>query len=211
VRTYDVKFRVLFGMLESGPSPKAGIEGATVSISLILQDISALFVISGFFHCRIQDPPSDGNQPDHASRRAARVIICALPGTPQILHHADLVGARGKGNIEGKYTFVDLARPAVFLHYLADGPKHLGVARGSGGFKPVIVHVIISNNGRVLDAEPLQDSDSILTPAAVKLVESSQYPGWSGGERRIYREAFITVTFRPRSTGGSANENPPTF
>src|SRR4029077_2510701 len=58
-------------------------------------------------------------------------------------------------------------------------------------FQPVIVHAILeAQDGRVLDAETLQNSDRDLSRAAVDLVKSASFPA-SG----FQQEVFINVQF----------------
>jgi hypothetical protein len=66
----------------------------------------------------------------------------------------------------------------------SDGPT-------SPFFQPVIVHAILdAQDGRVLDAEPLQSSDRDLSRAAIDMVNSTTFPP-SG----FQQEVFINVQF----------------
>jgi hypothetical protein len=58
-------------------------------------------------------------------------------------------------------------------------------------FQPVIVHATLdAQEGRVLDAEPLQNSNQDLSRAAMELVRSTSFPA-SG----FQQEVFISVQF----------------
>ena len=55
--------------------------------------------------------------------------------------------------------------------------------------QPVIVHATLSNvDGRVLEAEALQDTNPELAQAAVELVEHSRFPATG-----VQQEVFINV------------------
>jgi hypothetical protein len=74
------------------------------------------------------------------------------------------------------------------------------MAAAPGGYErevePVIVNVVLGQDGAVLDAEPLQNNDPLLSNAALALVPSTRYraPGKSPGQR----EAFINGKFVAR-------------
>ena len=69
----------------------------------------------------------------------------------------------------------------------------------SGEIKPVIVHAILDQKGRVLDAEVVQSSDPALTTAALGVVWHSSYLPAQRQDRPLQREAFINVKFTPSS------------
>ncbi|MGH9748108.1 MAG: hypothetical protein ACRD59_18585 [Candidatus Acidiferrales bacterium] len=74
-------------------------------------------------------------------------------------------------------------------------------APASTYFQPVIVHATLdAEDGRVLDAEALQNSDKDLSRAAMELVKSTSFPA-SG----FQREVFINVQFHlpARELGGA--------
>jgi hypothetical protein len=68
-------------------------------------------------------------------------------------------------------------------------------------FQPVIVHAILdAQDGHVLDAEALQNSDESLSKAAIELVRSNTFPA-SG----FQQESFINVQFHlPAKIAGGA-------
>jgi hypothetical protein len=79
-----------------------------------------------------------------------------------------------------------LASPSRFPMRVdpSDGPT-------SPFFQPVIVHAILdAQDGSVLDAEPLQNSDKDLSRAAIEMVRTTSFPP-SG----FQQEAFINVQF----------------
>jgi hypothetical protein len=66
----------------------------------------------------------------------------------------------------------------------------------SGIVQPVIVHAIVNEKGKVLDAEVVQSSNLTLTATALGVVWRSSYgPGRRPGP--LQREAFINVKFTP--------------
>jgi len=85
-------------------------------------------------------------------------------------------------------------------------PETVAMPTGfSGEIKPVIVHAILDQKGKVLDAEVVESSDPALASAALGVVWHSSYlPGqrfaYLPGERSgqpMQREAFINVKFTP--------------
>ncbi len=73
-------------------------------------------------------------------------------------------------------------------------------ARYSGTAQPVIVHAMIAPDGKVEEAEALQESDAALSSAALDRVRNGSYParfgpGESGSPRE--REAFLNIGFAP--------------
>jgi hypothetical protein len=69
----------------------------------------------------------------------------------------------------------------------------------SGEIKPVIVHAILDQKGRVLDAEVVGSSDPALSSAALGVVWHSSYMPAQRQDRPLQREAFINVQFTPAS------------
>ncbi len=69
----------------------------------------------------------------------------------------------------------------------------------SGAIQPVIVHAILDQKGKVLDAEVVQSSDPALAGAALDVVWHSSYLPAQRRDRRLQREAFINVKFTPAS------------
>ncbi|HYA47995.1 MAG TPA: energy transducer TonB [archaeon] len=69
----------------------------------------------------------------------------------------------------------------------------------SGEIQPVIVHAILDQKGKVLDAEVVQSSDPALTSAALGVVWHSSYLPARRPDGPLQREAFINVKFTPSS------------
>ncbi|HZR58271.1 MAG TPA: hypothetical protein VFA74_15460 [Terriglobales bacterium] len=89
-----------------------------------------------------------------------------------------------------------LARgPGPFLmgriHFSQTAPAPTGHA---GEVQPVVVIASLDKDGKVLEAEALQNSDSSLSNAALALVQHSTYAP-SSSERLTQRTAFVEVRF----------------
>ncbi len=69
----------------------------------------------------------------------------------------------------------------------------------SGMIQPVIVHAILDQKGKVLDAEVVQSSDPALASAALNVIWHSSYLPAQNRDRPLQREAFINVRFTPSS------------
>ena len=69
----------------------------------------------------------------------------------------------------------------------------------TGVIQPVIVHAILDQKGKVLDAEVVQTSDPALAAAALGVVWHSSYMPAEQQGRPLQREAFINVRFTPTS------------
>lgn len=68
--------------------------------------------------------------------------------------------------------------------------------------EPVIVHAIVGTDGRVLDAEALQNYNPQMTAAALDLVRRSTYSIQRGEWPNTQREYFINVKFLPAEQSG---------
>ncbi len=69
-----------------------------------------------------------------------------------------------------------------------------GLALPSPGVQPVIIQAVLDVSGKVLEAEALQSSDSLLSEAALKLVKNTSY-GPVRGREPLERDVFINVQF----------------
>ena len=77
-------------------------------------------------------------------------------------------------------------------------PEFVPAPAGYGGeVRPVIVHTILDQKGKVLDAEVVQSSDPALSAAALAVVWRSSYRQAAHENRPLQREAFINVKFTP--------------
>lgn len=79
-------------------------------------------------------------------------------------------------------------------------PEFARLPAGYGGtIQPVIVHAILDQKGKVLDAEVVQSSDPSLASVALDVVWHSNYGPARFREGPLQREAFINVKFTPAS------------
>jgi len=69
----------------------------------------------------------------------------------------------------------------------------------NGVVQPVIVHAILDQKGKVLDAEVVQTSNPALAAAALDVVRHSSYLPAEHKDRLLQREAFINVRYTPTS------------
>ncbi len=77
-------------------------------------------------------------------------------------------------------------------------PEYVRAPTGYAGvIQPVIVHAILDQKGKVLDAEVMQTSDPALAAAALGVVWHSSYMPAEQQGRPLQREAFINVKFTP--------------
>jgi hypothetical protein len=67
---------------------------------------------------------------------------------------------------------------------------------GAATLQPVIVHALLAHDGKVLDAELLDDSGADLEKSALDIVKHSTYRAAS--RTQLQREAFINVKFVSR-------------
>jgi hypothetical protein len=104
-------------------------------------------------------------------------------GDPAALKPSQAMLANGPGTI--------MVRVMRFPQTVRDVPKGASTVK----VEPVIVHAMIDEHGKVLDAEALQNTDPTLGAAALKLVEKSTYPHQAPGTVPRQREAFINVRF----------------
>jgi hypothetical protein len=82
-------------------------------------------------------------------------------------------------------------RPPIRLTDVAPSPSGY-----SGIVQPVIIHAALDNQGKVVEAEALQNSDISLSNAALAVVKRGVYPLYeSGGGSPLQMEAFIQVSF----------------
>ena len=79
------------------------------------------------------------------------------------------------------------------LSYTMRFPQNIHVAPGASIIQPVIVHALLGSDGKVLDAELVEDSGAALSQSALDLVKRSSYV--RANNARLQREAFINVKF----------------
>jgi len=73
-------------------------------------------------------------------------------------------------------------------------PQVVPLPHGAATMQPVIVHAVVGEDGKVLDAELVSDTGADLQRSALELVKRSSYrPARPGSQ--LQREAFINVKF----------------
>jgi hypothetical protein len=85
--------------------------------------------------------------------------------------------------------------PGPLLSGTIRWPRFVRVASGASTVQPVIVHAIVDREGRVVDAELVENSGTALSQTALDIVKQSTYPPDSAVSTREQREAFINVKF----------------
>ena len=80
--------------------------------------------------------------------------------------------------------------PAVWIPAFAASP-----AGHSGKAEPVVVHASTDDQGKVIEAEVLQNSDPSLSNAALYMVKNSTYPPRRLARGPVQTEVFINVEF----------------
>ncbi len=104
---------------------------------------------------------------------------------------------------EAETNGADVLTPSVEMRNQRSGPilsaamrfpQVVKVAPGASIIQPVIVHAILNRDGKVLDAELVDDSGAALSQSALDLVKRTTYIKEREGAR-LQREAFINVNF----------------
>jgi hypothetical protein len=90
-----------------------------------------------------------------------------------------------------------LARgPGIVLVPSARIPAFAASPRGNAGkVQPVIVHASVDDQGKVVEAEVLQNADASLSNAALSVVKDATYPPRTRATGPVQTEAFINVEF----------------
>jgi Gram-negative bacterial TonB protein C-terminal len=88
----------------------------------------------------------------------------------------------------------DMVRQGPVLSGAMRFPQVVPLPAGAAVMQPVIVHALVGEDGKVLDAELVGDSGAELEKSALDLVKRSSYrPAQPGSQ--LQREAFINVKF----------------
>lgn len=75
-------------------------------------------------------------------------------------------------------------------------PQFVSLPPGASTMQPVIVHALLAPDGKVLDAELVDNSGADLQKSALDMVNHSTYRAAPGNQ--VQREAFINVKFVSR-------------
>jgi len=139
--------------------------------------------------------------PQFHERKLARDIAIVEEGNTVLQIHVESIQDPGRPD-PNLFTPTKemLARgPGLFLRAPVRIPDTAPLPGGNTGtVQPVIIHATIDNEGKVVEAEPLQSSDPSLTSAAMAAVRRSTYATEQGGRMPSQSEAFIEVEFGTR-------------
>jgi Gram-negative bacterial TonB protein C-terminal len=140
----------------------------------------------------------DGGVPFHGRTLARRISIVEGGATVLQIHLDGIEDANHDPN-QFVPTHKMLAHgPGAIMVGPFRFPESVRAPVGySGTVQPVIVHAILDQKGKVLDAEVVQSSDSALADAALAVVWHSSYLP-ARQDRPLQREAFINVKFTPQ-------------
>jgi hypothetical protein len=139
----------------------------------------------------------DGGIPFHGRKLARRISI--VEGGATVLQiHLDSIEDPNRDPKQFVPTSKMLSHgPGAIMVGPFRFPESVRAPVGySGTIQPVIVHAILDQKGKVLDAEVVQSSDSALADAALGVVWHSSYLP-ARQDRPLQREAFINVRFTP--------------
>ncbi len=125
-------------------------------------------------------------------RTVPRQLSVIVSGTPVLQAQVEIADL---GQVEAS-TFTPAegwTGPAIVIR----GPERFpffspAAGGGSAAQQPVIVHALLSVEGKVIEAEALQNSDAALAQAAVQAVSGAQYGPARGP---FQREVFVRVQF----------------
>ncbi|HEY2914861.1 MAG TPA: hypothetical protein VGK21_15965 [Candidatus Angelobacter sp.] len=136
----------------------------------------------------------DYANPLHFHGRVLANKISIVEGSKTVLE-ANLAGI---GDADPNNTSVltptpDMRNSGPVLSYTMRFPQTIHVAPGASIIQPVIVHALLGSDGKVLDAELVEDSGAALSQSALDLVRRSSYVRTNNA--RLQREAFINVEF----------------
>jgi Gram-negative bacterial TonB protein C-terminal len=139
----------------------------------------------------------DGAMPFHGRTLAPQISIFEGGETVLQIHVQTLEDAGAHDPALFTPTKEMLARgpgivliPAVRFRAVAPAPSG-----HNGKVEPVIVHASTDDEGKVIEAEALQNSDPSLSEAALSLVRKSTYPPRTRARGPVQTEVFIKVEF----------------
>jgi len=131
-------------------------------------------------------------------RILARQITISEGGAPVMQIHVDSIDDPGRPD-PGAFTPSKemLARgPGIVLHAPIRLMQPVASPSGYAGIlQPVIVHAALDYEGKVVEAEVLQNSDSNLTNAALAAVRKTDFPVSGMATGPLQYEAFLEVVF----------------
>ncbi len=136
----------------------------------------------------------DYANPHHFHGRVLADKISIVEGGKTVLE-ADLVSIADAdpNNANVLTPTPEMRNSGPILSYTMRFPQIIRVAPGASIIQPVIVHALIGADGKVQDAELVENSSAALSQSALDLVKRTSYVKANNG--RLQREAFINVQF----------------
>lgn len=122
--------------------------------------------------------------------------ISIVEGGNQVLdaHLDSLLGAAEVNPASLKPTQQMIAQGPI-LSATMRFPQMVRVAPGASVIQPVIVHAILDEEGKVLDAELVENTGAALSKSALDIVKRGSYLPARDRRNPLQREAFINVRF----------------
>jgi hypothetical protein len=136
----------------------------------------------------------DYTNPHHFHGRVLAGKISIVEGGKTVLE-ANLVniGDADPNNTSVLTPTQEMRNSGPVLSYTMRFPQTIHVAPGAAITQPVIVHALLGSDGKVLDAELVEDSGAALSQSALDLVKRTSYV--RANNEKLQREAFINVQF----------------
>jgi Gram-negative bacterial TonB protein C-terminal len=126
-----------------------------------------------------------------------RQITIFEGGKNVLVAHVDSIADLGTAPSGLLTPSAEMVRQGPVLSMAMRFPQVVPVAPGAAAMQPVIVHALLAEDGKVLDAELVDDSGAELQKTALNLVKHSTYRAARPGSQ-LQREAFINVKFISR-------------
>jgi hypothetical protein len=127
-----------------------------------------------------------------------RAVTVVESGSTVLSIHVDSLVDVGQADSALFTPTAQMVSPASMLSAPYRFPRMASAPSGyKGPVQPLIVHATVGPDGRVLEAEALQTSDTLLSDSALNLVRNQS---WSFAAERIpfQREVFVNVQFVPQ-------------
>jgi hypothetical protein len=118
-------------------------------------------------------------------------------GTTVLAIHVDSLKDAGTVNQSLLTPTPEMVTPGPILSGRFRFPRATQAPIGyKGPVQPVTVHATVGEDGRVLEAEALQNSDALLSDSALNLVRNQSWR-WGVDRMPLQRELFVNVQFFP--------------
>lgn len=122
--------------------------------------------------------------------------ITIMEGGNQVLDaRLDAIGEAAGVNPDSFKPSPRSVGPGPILSATMRFPQMVRVAAGASAIQPVIVHAILDEEGKVLDAELVENTGEALSKSALDIVKRGSYLPARDRRAPLQREAFINVRF----------------